>query len=187
VASASDEVVTDQQPGAPWRGGRIRIGVSTPKRWNPLSPILRRIMRTRYSHIWVLLDDALFDVDMVLGTEKQGFQLIPYDRFLKSNDVIMVYDPDPSYHLDVGLRAVAPLIGEPYDGLGLVGMAWVMFGRWLKRKFRNPLANPKALFCSESVAMVLVKSAVPEAAMLVPERATPEDVVSVLDGMKLAK
>jgi len=184
VASASDEVVTDQQPGAPWRGGRIRIGVSTPKRWNPLSPILRRIMRTRYSHIWVLLDDALFDMDMVLGTEKQGFQLIPYARFLAQNNVIMIYDPDPSYRLDVGLRAVAPLIGEPYDKVGLLGMAWVMLCRWLKRKARNPLASSKALFCSESVALVLVKSAVPEAAMLVPERATPEDVVAVLDGMK---
>jgi len=183
---SSAEVITDRQPSAPWRGGRIRIGVSTPKAWNPLSPILRRIMGTTYSHIWILLDDALFDVDMVLGTEKQGFQLIPYTRFLQSNNVIMVYDPDPSYHLDVGLRAVAPLIGEPYDGLGLVGMAWVMLGRWLKRKFRNPLANPAALFCSESVAMVLVKSAVPEAAMLIPERATPEDVVCVLDNMKQA-
>jgi len=180
------EVVTDRQPSAPWRGGRIRIGVSTPKRWNPLSPILRRVMGTPYSHIWILLDDALFDVDMVLGTETHGFQLIPYERFLKTNNVVMVYDPDPSYHLDVGLRAVAPLIGEPYDKVGLIGMAWVMLGRWLKRKVRNPLASSKALFCSESVALVLAKSAVPEAAMLVPELATPADVVAVLDGMKQA-
>jgi len=180
------EVITDRQPSAPWRGGRIRIGVSTPKRWNPLSPVLRRIMGTPYSHIWLLLDDALFDMDMVLGTEKQGFQLIPYARFLRQNNVVMIYDPHPDYRLDVGLRAVAPLIGEPYDGLGLVGMAWVMLCRWLKRKVRNPLANPQALFCSESVALMLVKSGVPEAAMLVPERATPEDVVCVLDMMKTA-
>jgi hypothetical protein len=168
----------------PWRGGRIRIGVSTPKKWNPLSPILRRIMGTPYSHIWILLDDALFDVDMVLGTETHGFQLIPYERFLKANDVVMIYDPHPSYRLDVGLRAVAPLIGEAYDKVGLLGMAWVMLGRWFKRKLRNPLASSKALFCSESVALVLTKSDVPEAAMLVPERATPADVVTVLETMK---
>ena len=170
-----------------WRGGRIRIGVSTPKAWNPLSPLLRRIMGTPYSHIWLLLDDALFDVDMVLGTETHGFQLIPYERFLRQNNVVMVYDPDPSYRLDIGLRAVAPLIGEPYDKVGLIGMAWVMLGRWLKRKVHNPFASSKALFCSESVAMVLVRSDVPEAAMLIPERVTPADVVSVLDGMRLAK
>lgn len=170
----------------PWRGGRIRIGVSTPKRWNPLSPLLRLVMGTPYSHIWILLDDALFDVDMVLGTETQGFQLIPYERFLKHNNVIMVYDPHPDYRLDVGLRAVAPLIGEPYDKVGLLGMAWVMLCRWMKRKARNPLASSRALFCSEAVALVLVKSVVPEAAMLVPDHATPEDVVSVLDGMKQA-
>jgi len=169
-----------------WRGGRIRIGVSTPKRWNPLSPLLRWVMGTPYSHIWLLLDDALFDVDMVLGTEREGFQLIPYERFLRQNNVVMVYDPHPDYRLDVGLLAVVPLIGEPYDKVGLIGMAWVMLGRWLKRKFRNPLASAYALWCSEVIALVLAKSSVPEAAMLVPERATPEDVVSVLDGMRQA-
>lgn len=169
-----------------WGGGRIRIGVSTPKRWNPLSPLLRWVMGTSYSHIWLLLDDALFDVDMVLGTETHGFQLIPYERFLKQNNVVMVYDPHPDYRLDVGLRAVAPLIGEPYDKVGLIGMAWVMFCRWMKRKVLNPLASSKAMFCSEAVALVLAKSSVPEAALLVPERATPEDVVDVLDLLKQA-
>jgi hypothetical protein len=178
--------MTSALPNMPkWAGGRIRIGVSTPKRWNPLSPLLRRIMGTPYSHIWLLLDDALFDVDMVLGTETHGFQLIPYERFVKGQNVIKVFDPDPSYRLDIGLRAVAPLIGEPYDDVGLIGMAWVMLGRWLKRKFRNPLASAHALFCSESVAMVLVKSAVPEAAALIPARATPRDVVDVLEKMQL--
>jgi hypothetical protein len=178
------DAITDRQPTAPWRGGRIRIGVSTPKHWNPLSPILRRIMGTPYSHIWILLDDAIFDVDIVLGTERDGFQCIPYDRFAKKQNIIAVYDPDPSYRLDVGLRAAAPLIGEPYDDVGLIGMAWVMLARWFKRKVRNPLASAHALFCSESVALVLVKSAVPEAAMLVPETATPKDVVTVLENMK---
>jgi hypothetical protein len=181
----SVEVVTDRQPGAPWRGGRIRIGVSYPKKWNPLSPLIRWVMGTPYSHIWILLDDALFDEDMVLGAENEGFTLFPYERFLLTNNVVKIYDPHPDYHLEVGLRQAVTLIGEPYDKLGLLGMAWVMLGRWLKRKVRNPLASKKALFCSESVAMVLVKSAVPEAAMLIPERATPEDVVAVLDGMKL--
>lgn len=169
-----------------WKGGRIRIGVSTPKRWNPLSPLIRAVLGTPYSHIWLLLDDALFDVDMVLGTEREGFMLVPYERFLRQNDVVMIYDPHPDYRLDVGLRAVAPLIGEPYDKVGLLGMAWVMLARWFKRKVRNPLASSKAMFCSEAVAKVLVTSSVPEAAMLVPERATPEDVVSVLDGMRQA-
>ena len=168
-----------------WRGGRIRIGVSSPKRWNPLSPLLRRIMGTPYSHIWILLEDALFDIDLMLGTEKIGFVPLPYERFLEENNVIQVWDPDPSYKLEVGLYELVKRIGQPYDKVGLLGMAWVVaFARWFKRKVRNPLASAHAMWCSEAVAFLLTKSAVPEAAMLVPERATPEDVVAVLDGMK---
>jgi hypothetical protein len=170
-----------------WRGGRIRIGVSTPKKWNPLSPLIRKVMGTPYSHIWVLLEDALFDIDMMLGTERIGFVTLPYERFLEESNVIQVWDPDPSYKLEVGLYELVKRIGQPYDKVGLVGMGWVVaLARWFKRKVRNPLASNKAMFCSEAVAYMLAKSAVPEAAMLVPERATPRDVVAVLDGMRAA-
>jgi len=168
-----------------WRGGRIRIGVSTPKKWNPLSPLLRRVMGKPYSHIWILLEDALFDVDMMLGTEKIGFVPLPYERFLEENTVIQIWDPDPSYKLEVGLYELVKLIGQPYDKAGLLGMAWVAaLARWFKRKVRNPLASAHAMWCSEAVAFLLASSAVPEAAALVPERATPEDVVDILDRMR---
>lgn len=171
---------------APWRGGRIRIGVSSPKRWNPLSPIIRWVLGTPYSHIWILLDDALFDMDMVLGAENDGFMLMPYDVFLQTSNVIKVYDPHPDYKLEVGLRKAVARIGEPYDKLGLIGMIWVKLGAWLKRKCRNPLASHRALFCSESVAYVLRESDVPEASMLVPEETDPAQVVKVLETMRSA-
>ena len=168
-----------------WRGGRIRIGVSTPKKWNPLSPLLRRVMGTSYSHIWILLEDALFDIDLMLGTEKIGFVPLPYERFLEENNIIQVWDPDPSYKLEVGLYELVKRIGKPYDKIGLLGMGWVVaLSRWFKRKVRNPLASAHAMFCSEAVAYMLAKSNVPEAATLVPERATPGDVVQILDLMK---
>jgi hypothetical protein len=172
---------------APWRGGRIRIGESTPKRWNPLSPILRRVMGTNYSHIWLLIEDAFMDLDFVLETGPHGLAFVPYAEFVKKHDVKYVQDPDPSYHLEVGVRALLDkYLDTPYNVRGLFGMAWVILARWLKLKARNPLVSSQGMFCSESVAFVLVQSAVPEAALLIPASATPADVVAVLDGMKLA-
>lgn len=169
-----------------WHGGRIRIGVSTPKKWNPLSPLIRRVMGTPYSHIWILLEDALFDIDMMLGTENIGFVPLPYERFLEESNVIKVWDPDPSYKLEVGLYELIKRIGQPYDKVGLLGMGWVVaLARWFKRKARNPLASAHAMWCSEAVAFLLTKSAVPESAALIPASAQPVDVVRVLDSMKL--
>lgn len=142
-------------------------------------------MGTPYSHIWILLEDALFDIDMMLGTENIGFVPLPYERFLEESNVIEVFDPDPSYKLEVGLYELVKRIGQPYDKVGLLGMGWVVaLARWFKRKVRNPLASSHAMWCSESVAFLLAKSAVPEAAMLVPERVTPKDVVEVLQMMR---
>jgi hypothetical protein len=109
---------------------------------------------------------------------------LPYERFLVENTVFKVWDPDPSYKLEVGLRELVLRIGQPYDKKGLLGMAWVVaLSRWFKRRVRNPWTSPGAIFCSEAAAFLLTASSVPEAEGLDPERATPKDVVTILDRM----
>ena len=144
-------------------------------------------MGTNYSHIWILIEDAFMDLDFVLETGPHGLAFVPYDDFIKKHDVKHIQDPDPSYKLEVGVRALLDkYLDTPYNALALFGMTWVVaLGRWFKRKVKNPLASNRGMFCSESVAFVLVNSAVPESALLVPASATPKDVVDVVERMRL--
>ena len=73
-------------------------------------------------------------------------------------------------------KKAALWLGKRYDYVGLVSAFFVMVARWLRRKIRNPLQDPRGLFCSEAVAHVLQQSRYPGAENLDPSATTPEDL-----------
>jgi hypothetical protein len=72
------------------------------------------------------------------------------------------------------MRKMVDRLGEAYDYQGLIGMAWVEIGRWLKKKWRNPWHSSNALFCSELIAQVMIDSSYPGSEKFSPESTDPE-------------
>lgn len=149
-----------------------RIGFSTDPK-NFVSRVIRWFTKSTVSHCFVVYYDTEWKRDMVLESEGG----------LGGSVRIVKFDPDspyivklitPKHSIEEGMDRVVDYLGDVYDYGGLLGMAWVILGRWLKKKWANPWHASKAMFCSELVAQVLIDSKYPGAMQLDPPTTDPE-------------
>jgi hypothetical protein len=149
-----------------------RVGFSTTKAW--LSRLIRWFTDASVSHAWILYFDLDFGREMVLEATLEGVRIIPYEVFQQHNTIIKVCIP--SHSLKQGFAKVGETLGAAYDFGGLFGMLWVLFGRWCKKKLKNPWNRTQAMFCSEFVAQVLRWSYYPGTEYWTPAEMSPQDL-----------
>jgi hypothetical protein len=146
------------------------IGFSTPKRFNPLSWLVRKMTGSKCSHAWFRYFDNDFEMYCVMEAHEFGFRIIPWALFEKLNTIVKVVTPQ--HDIEVGLQRVArEYLGTSYDYMGLVGMAFVAIGRFFKNKWNNPFKSSSTVFCSEAVAR----------AMVPPEDVEPQDLLTFFE------
>lgn len=156
----------------------VSVGFSYIK-GNPLSWLIRVVTKAPCSHAFLVIDDSYFGVPMVLEADITGFSMTAYDRFKRSNTVVALLEPVVS--LDAATQAAFGALGEQYDFLGLVGMAWVELGRFFHKIWKNPMSSGSAMFCSEAVVQqVLQPAKYPGAETLVPQDTAPADLLAFL-------
>jgi hypothetical protein len=154
----------------------VFVGFSTPRAWNPLSALIRWMTGSRASHAWVLVEDPLFELRLVLEAHSSGFRLVPFSRFVRENEVVALVEP--AHPLAGGLRAAGAWLGEAFDVVGLFGIFLALVRRWFRRgPLRNPLPTPRALFCSEAVIRTMRAARYPGAERLAPEGTTPAELL----------
>lgn len=163
----------------------VRVGFSTPSWFNPISAIVRWATASRVSHAFLLYWCAFSEMWVVAEAHELGFRRTPWKRFQRYNKIIGLFAPKRS--IDAGARKVL----QEYDGthydLGMIGMAIVRLGKWLKRKWSNPFRDPKHVFCSESVVLAMRWSGGYEDFVDPAEEIDPETLLNYFaaDGSKL--
>ncbi len=158
-----------------------RVGFSTPKRFNPLSWFIRKVTGSKVSHAFFVYHDQDFDIEMVMEAHELGFRLTPFDHFKTKNQLVGLFVPVTP--IDVGLKYVATrYLGTTYDYGGLLGESVVMLGRWLKRKWKNPLRGSKNVFCSEAVCIAMQKSPGYEEFKEDSDSVDPQTLMQYFDG-----
>ena len=146
-----------------------RVAFSTDKNsW--ISKIIRWFTNSRVSHTFLVYYDQDFVRDMVMEATEGGFRVVPFSKY--ESQVVSIFVPKQS--IEVGLVKAVDWLGEHYDYEGLIGMIWVEFGRWLKRKWHNPLHASDSMFCSEAVVRILQWSAYPGSDQFEPCSTDPE-------------
>lgn len=153
----------------------VHLGFSTPRRFNPVSWLVRKLTGSTASHAWFLYYDQDFQMDMVMEAHELGFRLLPFSRFERENKVVAVFSPTCDFNL--GLKWAATWLGTAYDFTGLLGMAWVLIWRKLGKRVRNPLQRSHAMFCSEIATKALAKSGCEWAKRLRPSTVSPQQLM----------
>ena len=155
-----------------------RIGFSTPKKFNPVSWLVRKISKSAVSHCFFIYHDKDWDINMVMEAHELGFRLIPFAHFEKKNKIIAIIKPKVS--LEEGLQHVAlEYLGTSYDFIG--GFMLLMW-RWFGRKWRNPLVNVHSIVCSEAAVIAMRKGKYPNSESLVPQDIMPQDLLEFFMG-----
>lgn len=157
----------------------LKIGFSTTN--GLISRAIRWVTRSRVSHTFVVYYDETLGREMVLHADLKGVETIPMSRFQESNTVVYICEPELTpYQRAHALLYLSKWLGSQYDFAGLFGNLWVLFGRWLKLKIRNPWGSSKAVFCSEAIVRALQEVNYPAVADLDPEATNPDDLYEAL-------
>jgi hypothetical protein len=158
----------------------VFIGFSTPRLWNPLSALIRAMTRSRVSHTFLLVEDPMFELRLVLEAHSTGFRLVSLTRFVKDNKIVALVKP--SHPVEPGLPLAGEWLGEKFDVLGLFGIFITLLARYFRqRPWKNPFPTPSALFCSEGVIKTLKAAAYPGSAKLGEETTTPAEVLAFFE------
>lgn len=162
----------------------VRVGFSTPRAFNPVSWLVKTFTGSRASHAFFVYFDEAFDMEVVLEAHELGIRLLPLKHFERTNRIVKLVAP--AHPIDAGLRKVGQrYLGSAYDFAGLVGMAVVMFGRWLKRRWKNPFRGSKSVYCSEAVILALKSSPGYETFPLSSE-SSPQDLLTYFENVEKA-
>lgn len=162
------------------RAASTAIGFSRARGWSAwFSRIVRALTKSPVSHVWILYHDADFQALMIIEAHAKGFRLVPYTMFIRENEVVAIYRP--RINIDAGLPEAAKWLGTYYDYAGLVGMAVVIFGRWLKKRWRNPWRSSRSQFCSEAVVRVLQYAKYPGIEHLDSETTDPKQLLDLFN------
>lgn len=158
----------------------VFVGFSTPRRWNPLSALIRAMTGSRASHAWLLVEDPAFELRLVLEAHSSGFRLVSFTRFVKENVVVALVEPP--HAVEPGLPAAGEWLGESFDVLGLFGIFLTLVARWFRqRRWRNPFPSARSLYCSEAVIRTLRAAGYPGSTALEPEATTPGELLAFFE------
>lgn len=156
----------------------IKIGFSTSNSF--ISRAIRWFTKSQASHVFLLIEDGFFGVSVVMEATQGGFRVVPFEHYV-SGSTKLVRIIEPRTPIDDGVKKAVEWLGAHYDYGGLFGMAIVMLGRWLRRKWQNPWQSTRAMFCSEAVVYVLQVSGYSGADKLIPSTTSPEDLLEFLN------
>lgn len=160
------------------------LWVGFTKENNLLSRAIRWVTNGSYSHALLIWEDPLLGwLRMEAGWD--GYHVRPsqppkaLQRIDRIRDADFIAVPLVDQY-DRVLTHCAKHLGASYDYPGAVGYLWVALGRLFRKAWRNPLASPNALFCSEAIAEGLKTMLYPGFEAIDPSTVSPQLLFDLL-------
>lgn len=157
----------------------ISIGFSTTRLL--MSRIIRWATRSSCSHAFIAFDDRALNMRMVMQAESWGYELRPWDRWIRHNTLVAEFRPiGPS--LDDALREIAKRLGTKFDYrsafiIGLKSLAQ----SWSRNRYTlNLNQSPWKLTCSEAVVRFLKHGGYDSVRQSDPETTSPGSLLKTV-------
>ena len=150
----------------------ITIGFSTTRQVS--SRFIRWITGSSCSHAFVAFYDSVLDQRMVMQAQSWGFELRPWNRWLRENILVAEFDPVAG-PLDGALVSLAERLGTKFNFRSAIFIGIKsLLSSWYKNRFTlNINRSPWKLTCSESVVRFLQYGSYQTTAFLDPETTSP--------------
>lgn len=152
----------------------IQIGFSTSDSF--ISKFIRFFSQAEVSHTFIIFDDPTLGGRCVIEAQWDGYHVKSFEAATRGDTKFVCIEP---LHPTPGLvQNCVAWLGRSYDYSALVGIWLTMFGRYFKRKWKNPFGSATALFCSEAIVIALRNIGYPRSETLTPNTTTPQDLLS---------
>lgn len=137
----------------------IIIGFSTHRKFNILSWLICKVLKTDFSHVYVKWYSSKLDRWLIYQASGLKVNFVGQPLFLEDNKPVAEFLVKTTAAEKTDIMATAvDLAGKPYGMKQLIGMAWVYLCHAFGKRVRNPYSDgSKTFICSELAAAILVK------------------------------
>ena len=156
----------------------VHIGFSTPKTWNPLSWLIRKMLKSNISHMWLVYWDLDFQAYYVMQAARNAFILQSFENFKKDNIICDIITP--KIDISEGFRKISKELSSNYDIKGLFGMFLVELSKRFIRRIKNPFKSEHNMFCTEVISRAMFYSNYPGITKENIESLSPIDIRNIL-------
>lgn len=157
----------------------ITIGFSTTRLLS--SRIIRWATRSSCSHSFIAFDDRALDMRMVMQAESWGYELRPWDRWIRHNTLVAEFRPIGP-HLEDALREISRRLGTKFDywSAFIIGLK-SLFQSWSRNRYTlNLNQSPWKLTCSEAVVRFLKHGKYVAVKKSDPETTSPGSLLKII-------
>ncbi len=157
----------------------ITIGFSTTRLLS--SRIIRWATGSSCSHAFIAFDDSSLKMRMVMQAESWGFELRPWDRWIRHNTLVAEFRP-VGPPLEGALQQLSKWLGTKFDyrSAFIIGLKSLVLS-WSRNRFTlNLNQSPWKLTCSEAVLRLLKLGAYPSMKRRDPETTSPGALLKIL-------
>jgi hypothetical protein len=136
----------------------LTIGFSRPKGWfEPFSWLIRLVMWTPYSHVYVRFHSDPYDSDLVFQASSLQVNFYGLSIFQSKEDVIREFTIPVSSETKLAMiKDAMAVVGTPYNLAGVFGMLLVLSAALFGKKIPNPISGAGD-FCSQLIGKVMTE------------------------------
>jgi hypothetical protein len=154
----------------------MKITVGFSKNNKIFSKIIRWATRSNVSHCYIVINHRS-NPEWKLVSHAQGLNVhyVSYQHFAQCNEIIQEIEVPITEELAKKAEELRwTKSGTPYGWLQVLGYVWVLFGKWIGKSWKNPLADGgHTHVCVEWVAVQI--------GLDHAETMTPEDIRKQLE------
>ena len=135
----------------------ITIGFSTHKKFAILAWIIKKVQKTKYSHIYLKFNSDSLQRTLIYQASGLEVNFCGDSVFLSKNKIIEEFELyfDNKEHT-ILLQKCVDLAGTPYGIKELMGIGIVKAAKLLDKNIKNPFADgDKSFVCSELIGTLL--------------------------------
>lgn len=132
---------------------KITVGFSTTKAI--YSRIIRWFTNSPISHVYIRVYNETFGTDLILHSDMPGTIISLAEAFDITNFTTETYEIEDE-RLKEAIKDNLWHLGKGYHYFKLVDWSlFIILKRWLVRKVKKPITNPKKLICVDFVLFIL--------------------------------
>lgn len=160
----------------------IIVGFSTPKVFNPFSWLIKKIQKTKFSHVYIRFHSNAYNRDLVYQASGLKVNFISWKKFQEIESIFAEFPIEIDLHSkQLMIQYCLDQVGKDYDTKGIFGIGIVFIYKMFNKHIKNPFANKEESFFCSKLAEYILQDFLHQNVGIDPDLVTPKDIYEYLE------